>query len=85
MGKRAFLWIQNLLLEIQIIERAKSDPRFRDVKGTTGAQGTFLALFKGDHYKAEQLDELVTEKAGFSSSFSITSQPYSHKMDVDVC
>ena len=72
-------------MDLRNIERAKSDLRFRGVKGATGQQGTFLALFKGDHAKVEQLDELVTKKAGFESAFTITSQTYSRKIDVDVC
>ncbi|KAK4693401.1 adenylosuccinate lyase, partial [Lecanoromycetidae sp. Uapishka_2] len=65
-------------------ERAKSDLRFRGVKGATGTQATFLSLFKGDHEKVEELDDLVTQKAGFESHFIITSQTYSRKIDLDV-
>ena len=83
-GKRACLWIQDLLMDLRNLERAESDLRFRGVKGATGTQGTFLALFKGDHDKVEELDELVTKKAGFDSVFTITSQTYSRKIDVDV-
>ena len=83
-GKRACLWIQDLLMDLRNIERARYDLRFRGVKGATGNQGTFLALFKGNHDKVEELDELVTKKAGFDSVFTITSQTYSRKIDVDV-
>ena len=83
-GKRACLWIQDLLMDLRNLERARSDLRFRGVKGATGTQGTFLALFKGDHEKVEELDQLVTKKAGFDSVFTITSQTYSRKIDVDV-
>ena len=83
-GKRACLWIQDLLMDLRNLETAKSDLRFRGVKGATGTQATFLALFKGDHEKVEELDELVTKKAGFNSAFTITSQTYSRKIDVDV-
>ncbi len=82
-GKRACLWIQDLLMDLRNIERARSDLRFRGVKGATGTQATFLALFKGDHSKVEELDELVTKKAGFESHFIITSQTYSRKIDLD--
>ena len=84
-GKRACLWIQDLLMDLRNLERARSDIRFRGVKGTTGTQASFLALFNGDHAKVEELDELVTKKAGFESTFTITSQTYSRKIDVDVC
>ena len=83
-GKRACLWIQDLLMDLRNIERARSDLRFRGVKGATGTQATFLSLFKGDHSKVEELDELVTKKAGFESHFIITSQTYSRKIDLDV-
>lgn len=84
-GKRACLWIQDLLMDLRNLERARDDLRFRGVKGTTGTQASFLALFMGDHDKVERLDELVTEKAGFASAFTISSQTYSRKIDVDVC
>lgn len=83
-GKRATLWIQDLLMDLRNLERARDDLRFRGVKGTTGTQASFLQIFNGDHNKVEQLDELVTEKAGFSSAFIISSQTYSRKIDVDV-
>jgi adenylosuccinate lyase len=83
-GKRACLWIQDLLMDLRNLERARDDLRFRGVKGTTGTQASFLQIFNGDHDKVERLDELVTEKAGFSSAFIISSQTYSRKIDVDV-
>ena len=55
---------------------AKDSLRFRGVKGTTGTQASFLQLFDGDHDKVKQLNKLVTEKAGFESSFIITGQTY---------
>ncbi|KAL4985396.1 Cullin repeat-like-containing domain protein [Aspergillus falconensis] len=83
-GKRACLWIQDLLMDLRNLERARDDLRFRGVKGTTGTQASFLQIFNGDHAKVEQLDELVTKKAGFDSAFIISSQTYSRKIDVDV-
>ena len=83
-GKRACLWIQDLLMDLRNLERARNDLRLRGVKGTTGTQASFLQIFDGDHDKVELLDELVTEKAGFSSAFIISSQTYSRKIDVDV-
>lgn len=84
MGKRACLWIQDLLMDLRNLERARSDLRFRGVKGTVGTQASFLQIFDGDHAKVEQLDEIVTRKAGFDSAFIISSQTYSRKIDVDV-
>lgn len=85
-GKRACLWIQDLLMDIRNIERARGDLRFRGVKGTTGSQASFLQIFDGDHDKVEKLDELVTQKAGFghAPAYIISSQTYSRKIDVDV-
>jgi len=54
------------------------------VKGTTGTQASFLAIFNGDHDKVEELDELVTQFAGFEYAYPITSQTYSRKVDADV-
>ena len=83
-GKRAALWTHDLLMDLRNLERAKSDLRFRGVKGTTGTQHSFLTIFEGDHKKVEQLDEVVTRKAGFESAYIISSQTYSRKIDVDV-
>jgi adenylosuccinate lyase len=83
-GKRACLWLQELLMDLRNISRARGDLRFRGVKGTTGTQGSFLALFDGDHSKVEQLDELVTESAGFPSAYQVTGQTYTRKVDFDV-
>ena len=83
-GKRACLWIQDLLMDLRNLERAKSDLRFRGTKGTTGTQASFLAIFDGDHEKVKALDRLVTKRSGFSAAFTISSQTYSRKIDVDV-
>ncbi|XP_033761443.1 adenylosuccinate lyase-like [Pecten maximus] len=82
-GKRACMWIQDLLMDVQNLETARNNLRFRGVKGTTGTQASFLALFKGNHEKVEELDKLVTEKAGFKTNFLICGQTYSRKVDVD--
>ncbi|KAG6861131.1 Phosphoribosylglycinamide formyltransferase [Termitomyces sp. Mi166 len=78
-GKRATLWIQELLWDLRNIQRARDDLGFRGVKGTTGTQASFLALFDGDHQKA-----WVTELSGFSYAYPVTSQTYSRKVDIDV-
>ena len=83
-GKRTCLWIQDLLMDLRNIERACQDIRFRGVKGTTGTQASFLAIFQGDHDKVEELDRLVTKKAGFSAAYPITGQTYSRKVDLDI-
>ena len=83
-GKRATLWIQDLLFDLRNLERSRADLRFRGVKGTTGTQASFLALFDGDHGKVEQLDKLVTEAFGFERTYAVTGQTYSRKVDCDI-
>jgi adenylosuccinate lyase len=83
-GKRATLWIADLLDDLRNLERARTDLKFRGAKGTTGTQASFLAIFNGDHDKVEQLDELITAKAGFKYAYPVTSQTYSRKVDLDV-
>ncbi|KDR65840.1 hypothetical protein GALMADRAFT_260037 [Galerina marginata CBS 339.88] len=83
-GKRATLWIQELLWDLRNLKRVRDDIGFRGVKGTTGTQASFLALFDGDHDKVEELDALVTKLSGFEYAYPVTSQTYSRKIDADV-
>ena len=83
-GKRACLWIQDLLMDLRNLERARDDLRLRGCQGTTGTQASFLQIFKGDHAKVDRLNELICQKAGFESAYIISSQTYSRKIDVDV-
>lgn len=71
-------------MDLRNLERARDDLRFRGVKGTTGTQASFLQLFEGDHDKVEELDRLVTMKAGFKRAYLVTGQTYSRKVDVEV-
>ncbi|KAH8347066.1 hypothetical protein KR059_004731 [Drosophila kikkawai] len=83
-GKRACLWIQDLIMDERALSRCLEDLRFRGVKGTTGTQASFLQLFNGDGQKVKQLDQLVTELAGFKKAYSVTGQTYSRKVDVEI-
>ncbi len=83
-GKRAALWCWDLLLDLEEVEHRISTLRFRGVKGTTGTQATFLSLFHGDHAKVERLDQMVTERMGFSDRHPVTGQTYSRKVDAQV-
>ncbi len=83
-GKRATLWLQDLLLDLEDLEHAEGHIRFRGVKGTTGTQASFLALFDGDHGKVRKLDELVTSKMGFKRCFGVTGQTYPRQTDFRV-
>ena len=83
-GKRATLWCYDLVLDLAEVEHRLGTLRCRGVKGTTGTQASFLALFGGDHAKVEQLDQLVAEKMGFASSYPVTGQTYTRKIDAQV-
>jgi adenylosuccinate lyase len=82
-GKRATLWLQDLLLDLRNFRRARDDLRFRGCKGTTGTQASFLQLFDGDSDKVKQLDLLVTKMSGFEETYWVTGQTYPRKVDAD--
>lgn len=83
-GKRATLWLQDFLHDLEDLDHAASHVRFRGVRGTTGTQASFLALFDGDHDKVRELDRRVTERMGFARSFGVTGQTYPRQMDFRV-
>lgn len=80
-GKRATLWIQDLLLDLEEIEFRLDTIRFRGVRGTTGTQASFLDLFEGDGAKVEALNHRVAEKMGFTQTYGVTGQTYTRKVD----
>ncbi|MEE8467161.1 MAG: adenylosuccinate lyase [Planctomycetota bacterium] len=84
-GKRACLWIQDLIHDLEDLEHAERSIRFRGVKGTTGTQASFLELFDGDHDKVRELDAKVTAKLGFEACFGVTGQTYPRQLDFRVC
>lgn len=83
-GKRATLWMQDLVLDIEDINYRLRTLPFRGVKGTTGTQASFLELFEGDHEKVRRLDHMVTEKMGFPAPLPVTGQTYTRKLDASV-
>ena len=83
-GKRICLWIHDLLLDLEEISHRRKLLRARGVKGTTGTQASFLELFGGDHGKVRRLDEIVAAKLGFHTSYEVTGQTYSRKVDSQV-
>lgn len=83
-GKRATLWCYDLVLDLAEIEHRLATLKLRGVKGTTGTQATFLALFSGDHAKVEELDRRVCEKLDFDAAYAVTGQTYSRKVDAQV-
>jgi adenylosuccinate lyase len=83
-GRRACLWAYDLALDLAEVEHRIDTLQARSVKGTTGTQASFLELFSGDHEKVRQLEALVAKKMGFDSTYAITGQTYSRKVDAQV-
>lgn len=83
-GKRATLWLQSLLLDLEELEFREKTLRFRGVKGTTGTQASFQELFNGDFEKVKELDRRITEKMGFDKRFLVTGQTYDRKVDSEI-
>ena len=80
-GKRACLWIQELLMDLEDVEYQLSKAKLLGSKGTTGTQASFLELFDGDHEKVKKLDEMITKEMGFDAYFPVSGQTYSRKLD----
>lgn len=83
-GKRATLWMQDLVLDFEELIFLLDTMKFRGVKDTTGTQASFMKLFDNDEEKVIKLDKLVTEKAGFKNRFLVTGQTYTRKVDYKV-
>src|SRR5678816_2943522 len=83
-GKRATLWLQDLVLDHRDIEYRRTTMPFRGVKGTTGTQATFLELFGGDHEKVRELDRRVTSRMDFAESIPVSGQTYTRKIDAGI-
>jgi len=80
-GKRATLWIQDLLMDLEDVEYQLSKAKLLGSKGTTGTQASFLELFDGDHQKVRKLDGIIAEKMEYASCFAVSGQTYSRKLD----
>ena len=83
-GKRATLWINELMLDLEDLDHVISTMKLLGSKGTTGTQASFLELFEGDHAKIRKLDSLIAEKMGFKECFPVSGQTYSRKVDTRV-
>jgi adenylosuccinate lyase len=83
-GKRATLWLHDLLLDYREIEFRRSQLALLGVKGATGTQASFLKLFDGDQEKVHRLEQLVAEKVGMARSYPVSGQTYSRKVDSQV-
>jgi len=80
-GKRACLWIQDLMMDLEQIDFIMSKTKLLGSKGTTGTQGSFMELFHGDGDKVRRLDEMIAEKLGYSGVFAVSGQTYTRKLD----
>ncbi len=83
-GKRATLWLQDLMLDYENLEHLLSQFRLRGVKGTTGTQASFLELFEGDSEKVKELERRVVKKLGYERVYGVTGQTYPRKFDYNV-
>ena len=83
-GKRACLWLEDLLMDYESLKVLKNNYKLRGVKGTTGTQASFMELFDNDEEKVKELEKLVIKKLGYNKVFPITGQTYPRKFDYDV-
>ena len=83
-GKRATLWLQDLLMDLEDVEYQLSKAKLLGCKGTTGTQASFIELFAGDHDKCKKLDDLIAKKMGYDASFPVSGQTYPRKLDSQI-
>ena len=83
-GKRATLWMNELLMDLEEVEYRLSTLELRGSKGTTGTQASFLELFEGDHEKVKRLEEKIAKEMGFTAVVPVSGQTYSRKLDYNV-
>ena len=80
-GKRACLWAQDLMMDLENLEHTLSNLKLLGCKGTTGTCASFLSLFEGDESKVLRLEELICQKCGFEAAYAVSGQTYSRKVD----
>ena len=83
-GKRATLWMQEFLLDLEDLDHVLSNMKLLGSKGTTGTQASFLELFDGDHETIDKIDPMIAKKMGFESCYPVSGQTYSRKVDTRV-
>lgn len=83
-GKRASLWLQDLMMDLEDVDFALSRAKLLGCKGTTGTQASFMELFNGDNEKCKELDRKIAEKMGYDSSFAVSGQTYPRKLDSQI-
>ncbi|MBR1571523.1 MAG: adenylosuccinate lyase [Lachnospiraceae bacterium] len=84
-GKRATLWINEFMMDLEDLDYVLSTLKLLGSKGTTGTQASFLELFNGDHETIDKIDPMIAEKMGFKKCMPVSGQTYSRKVDTRVC
>ncbi len=82
-GKRATLWLNDLVMDLQDLEYVLDSLRLLGSKGTTGSQASFMELFEGDHEKCKALDQKIADKMGFPGCYPVSGQTYSRKLTAE--
>ncbi|MFV0364747.1 MAG: lyase family protein, partial [Suipraeoptans sp.] len=83
-GKRATLWLQEFMIDLEDLEFVKDSLKLLGSKGTTGTQASFLELFNGDHKTIDKIDPMIAKKMGFTACYPVSGQTYSRKVDMRV-
>lgn len=83
-GKRATLWMQEFMMDLEDLEYVKDSLKLLGSKGTTGTQASFLELFEGDQEKIDRIDPMIADKMGFKACYPVSGQTYSRKVDTRV-
>ncbi len=83
-GKRATLWTQEFLMDLEDLEYVQGTLKLLGSKGTTGTQASFLELFEGDQETIDKIDPMIAEKMGFKNCYPVSGQTYSRKVDTRV-
>ncbi len=83
-GKRATLWLQEFMMDLEDLEYVAGSLRLLGSKGTTGTQASFLELFDGDNETVDKIDPMIAEKMGFKNCYAVSGQTYSRKVDTRV-
>ena len=84
LGKRAALWMQDLMMDLEEIDFLLAHKKLLGCKGTTGTQASFMKLFDQDNEKVKQLDALIAKKMGYAACYPVSSQSYSRKIDTSI-
>ncbi|MBQ1902703.1 MAG: adenylosuccinate lyase [Lachnospiraceae bacterium] len=84
-GKRATLWINEFMMDLEDLDYVLSTLKLLGSKGTTGTQASFLELFQGDHETIDKIDPMIAKKMGFEKCMPVSGQTYSRKVDTRVC